>query len=138
MRTFRVNSCILFFVILAIASCKKSTPSAPIYLIGIWKFTSVANDDNHNGIMDASEVTSILDTVSAHILMTYNEDGTFIQTYYSSIERGTWAYEYNNTYLKEITHGNIYQYKIDNLTSSIFTIRDTSGGKTSWTISTKQ
>ena len=131
--------------IIAVASCKKSS-SGSASIVGTWKVTQYAIDVNGNAVLDNSE--KITDTTNNKITFNNNGTGSIFE-----IEHGdtinlvfNWALENNNAWLRTVTtdtSGGTTSYdtsfsKIDALTSTSLTLRDTSSSPIQWTIFTKQ
>lgn len=124
---------ILACILIAVAACKKENNNDQVKenLTGKWKATTNALDDNGNGIMDAGE------TFPDGIYLTHNlvftSDGVL------TIVNGTiiagkknWELAHGNTYLHTFESTSSTYYHIDALTSSSFTLKDTTGGHITW------
>ncbi len=130
-------------MIIALDSCKKKSNGNPTKdnLVGTWNPTTEAKDANGNGVMDGAEVVAAY-LYGGHKLA-FNADGTVSILAINGGLSGewTWALEQNNTYLRTAdkkTGTNVVYQHMDNITSTAMTLKDTTGGVTTWYIFAKQ
>ena len=134
--------CLIAISVAAFTSCKKKKdPSAQSMITGKWKITSTGTDLNGNGIFDASEV-SPTDTFYNNLVITFNSNGTGNSTYYGLTEGlFSWALSNGNAYM-DITdtgsYGSTTHLRIDKLSSTSMTLKDTAGGTVNWDVFAKQ
>lgn len=130
--------------LLLLGSCKKDNNNNNVVhdnLIGSWKAVTDARDSNNNGIIDAGETTP--DAMFVNYLWVFKSDGTLSYMEYGTILAGQWSWQLvaNNSYLKTTDAGAagtvIYKH-IDNISSTSLTLKDTSGGVTTWVTFQKQ
>jgi hypothetical protein len=140
MRTIRVAVVVSF--LFAVVSCKKSSssPSVQSEIVGTWVASKDAVDLNGNGVMEANEIYA--DTSFPGATLVFSSSGTFSDVFMGiPLVTGSWKLVNNNTYLEtsDTLYGGSTDYQhIDNLTTTSLTLRDTTGGQTSWTILTKK
>lgn len=129
------------FTICAIAAlgtaCKKSkNNSTEDNLKGTWKLTIEANDDNNNGVMDASE--QMADSLDDRMVI--NSGGTGYTITDGANDGGfTWAVSGSTLKLTDTANmGLTLNLQIENLTSSKMTLSNTFGGMKSWEVFEKR
>ncbi len=128
---------ITFLAGMAFSACKKSTNEATMHdkFVGSWKCKQTVQDVNNNGVQDATDLTSNLD--SFLIVMKLNSDGSGTLTSVISGSTGSsfkWALANNDTYFN-ITDSGSTTFNTSFITQApgtTFVMKDTTGGIVQW------
>lgn len=112
---------------------KKANDHVRENLVGRWRATENARDDNGNGKLDEGE--SFPDRLYAENNLVFTSDGEVNLINNNMINgRKQWELMFDNTYLRIIEPAYATDYHIDKITSSKLVLKDTSGRHTSWYI----
>ena len=100
-------------------------------LLGKWKATENARDDNGNGKLDDGE--SFPDLLYAENNLVFDADGTLTLVNSSALRgRKKWELLHGDSYLRVTEPAYSTDYHIDRISSSSLVLKDTSNGRISW------
>lgn len=118
--------------IVSIGAChKKANNHVKDNLVGRWRATENARDDNGNGKLDEGE--SFPDRLYAENNLVFESNGEVNLINNNMINgRKQWELMFGDTYLRIIEPAYSTDYHIDKITPSELVLKDTSGRHTSW------
>jgi hypothetical protein len=126
----------VLLLLLAVSACNNTSSK----LMGEWRHVKEVSDANRNGTMDAAD--SAKDLTGEDLFIIFNRDGTLIVSYNGATNadnpaENKWSIE-GNDYLKIAnktdSSSSVIYLHIDELTSKKLTLKDTSGGVTTWNV----
>ena len=121
-------------------SCN-SASSLKDKLRGEWKHVKEVTDANNNGIMDSGDTNK--DLAGEDLFIIFNSTGTLIVSYNGTSNadnpgENTWSLEKDNAWLKIVnksdSSSSVTWLHIDDISSKRMTLKDTSGGVTTWNV----